>query len=129
MGWAFKQKLADHNIQWKLVTAQNPQANGIVERMHQVIANVLRIIMQTTHVADYDPASNIMDNALATCMHVHQCAVNRTLMTFPKALVYGRDMFLDVPVIADLMTIQQCRQEIINQNLVRQNRKQYDYHY
>ena len=63
--------LADNNICFKPIIAQNPQANGIVERMHQVMANVLCIIMQTSHVATYDNATNIIHNALATCMDAH----------------------------------------------------------
>ena len=38
-------------------------------------------------------------------------------------------MFVDVPVIADLEAIRQQRQLLINQNLIRQNRKRFDHHY
>ena len=45
------------------------------------------------------------------------------------ALVYRRDMFVDVPVTADLIAIRQRRQQLVDQNLIRHNRKRYDHHY
>ncbi|EJK52118.1 hypothetical protein THAOC_28646, partial [Thalassiosira oceanica] len=45
------------------------------------------------------------------------------------ALVYGRDMFLNVPLIADWHTIATRREQLVNENLRRQNlkRRTYDY--
>eukprot|EP00957_Ditylum_brightwellii_P095759 7296335-Ditylum_brightwellii.AAC.1 len=62
-------------------------------------------------------------------MHAARCAVSQTLNTLPSALVFGRDMFLDLPVTADLITIRDRRQHLIDENLHRQNlkRKEYDY--
>ena len=70
-----------------------------------------------------------MDHALATTMHVTLCAVSRSLGTSPVALVFKRDMLLDLPIIVDLYRIQQRRQAIIDENLMRQNRKRSDYNY
>eukprot|EP00957_Ditylum_brightwellii_P151305 11521468-Ditylum_brightwellii.AAC.1 len=62
-------------------------------------------------------------------MHATQCAVSQTLNTSPGVLVFGRDMFLDLQVIAYLITIRDRRQHLIDENLYRQNlkRKEYDY--
>ena len=70
-----------------------------------------------------------MDNALATVIHVTRCSVNHQMKTTPGALTYRRDMFIDVPLIADLVAIRNNRQQLINNNLIRHNRKRYDYHY
>ena len=70
-----------------------------------------------------------MDNALATVMHATRCAVNNTMKTSPGALTYRRDMFVDVPIMADLIAIRNNRQQLIDTNLIRHNRKRYDYHY
>ena len=34
----------DYGIKRKPITVRNPQANAIVERIHQVIANMVRIL-------------------------------------------------------------------------------------
>ena len=47
----------------------------------------------------------------------------------PGALAFSRDMFLNVPLIADWQTIARHREQYVNDNLRRANRKrrQYDY--
>ena len=97
--------------------------------MHQTVASVIRIIMRTSNLNTVDQAAQVVDNALATCMHATRCAVHAALQTSPGALVYGRDMFIDVPVMADLITIRNQRQLLIDQNLMKHNRRRYDHHY
>ena len=81
------------------------------------------------------PANNIqrgeqmVDNALSTAMHVTRCAVSRSLGVSPGALVFQRDMILDIPIIADLVDIQERRQIRIDENLRRQNQRRREYHY
>jgi hypothetical protein len=47
----------------------------------------------------------------------------------PGAMAFHRDMLLDIPVIADLLAIQNKRQTLIDENLRRANlkRRPYDY--
>ena len=42
---------------------------------------------------------------------------------------YGQDMFFDVPIVTDLIAIQERHQALIDSNLMRHNRKQFDYKY
>ena len=97
--------------------------------MQQTVANVLRCVMNTKHLTPQQQAEQIMDNALATVMHATRCAVNNTMKTSPGALTYRRDMFVDVPIISDLIAIRNNRQQLIDTNLIRHNQKRYDYHY
>ena len=129
MGHEFQNMLARHAIKNVPITTRNPQSNAICERMHSTIGNVLRIIMRTTDITNVQQAAQVADNALATCMHSTRCAVHQALQTSPGALVYRRDMFVDVPVMADLVAIRQRRQQLVDQNLIRHNRKRYDHHY
>ena len=70
-----------------------------------------------------------MDNALYTCMHALRCAVNHTMQTYSGALVFRRDILMDVPLIADLDTIRGRRQQLIDENLIRLNKKRADHNY
>ena len=46
----------------------------------------------------------------------------------PGKIVFQRDMFLDIPVIADLVAIRERRQLLIDENLRRQNEKRIEHH-
>ena len=48
----FKIILKDYGIKEKHITSRNPQANGIVERIHQTIGNMIRTLC--THKAELD---------------------------------------------------------------------------
>ena len=85
--------------------------------------------MRTNPPSNEDEAQQVMENALATYMHSTRCAVHEALKTSPGVLVYQRDMFVDVPVTSDLIAIRNRRQQLVNQNLMRHNRKIYDHHY
>ena len=47
----------------------------------------------------------------------------------PGELVYHRDMFFDIPVVVDLIAIQEKRQVMIDHNLMKQNQKRREYYY
>lgn len=129
-GWPFQTLLAQAGIKDATATTKNPQANAICERMHQTVANNhIRTSVSANPPQNIQQAHQIVDNALATAMHGLRCATSRVLGISPGALVYQRDMFHDLPLIADLVAIRQRRQVIIDDNLRRQNLKRrfFDY--
>ena len=46
-----------------------------------------------------------------------------TLGSSPGSLVFHRDMFLNIPLIADWHAITQKREHLVNENLIRENNK------
>ena len=56
-------------------------------------------------------------------------SVHTTLGSSPGALVFSRDMFLNVPLSSDWHAITQKREHLVNYRLMRQNaqRRTYDY--
>jgi hypothetical protein len=110
-------------------TIKNPQANSICERMHQSAGNVIRTLTHAQPAQDILQANQVVDNALATTMHAIRCAMHNALGMSPGAFVFQRDMFLNIPLIANLQTIQDKRQVLIDENLRRQNlkRRSFDY--
>jgi hypothetical protein len=74
-------------------------------------------------------ARDIIDNALATAMHTMQTTVATTLGSTPGALAFARDMFLNVPLIADWQAIARTCEHHVNENLQHANRKQRQYDY
>ena len=62
-------------------------------------------------------------------MHTMQTTVATTLGSTPGALAFSRDMFLNIPLIADWHQITKKREQVINQNLIRENNKRIRYDY
>ena len=85
--------------------------------------------MRTQKMETYEDATHIMDRALAAMQHATRCAVHKTLQHSPGEIVFHRDMFVDVPVMTDLIALRERRQLLIDKNLRRHNRKRYDHHY
>jgi len=51
----------DYGIKKRPITVRNPQANSIVERVHQTISNILRTFkIYVTTVDDEDPWSGLL---------------------------------------------------------------------
>jgi hypothetical protein len=81
--------------------AKNPQSNAVCERLHQTVGNVLRILLygnSPTHIAN---AKQYVDEALSISMHAMRAGVHSSLGSSPGNLVFIRDMFLNIPLIAD----------------------------
>lgn len=64
-------------------------------------------------------------------MHTTKCALNHTciMKSSNGALTFHRDMFVEVPIMVDLIVIQNRRQQLIDQNQIWLYCKHYDYHY
>ena len=72
---------------------------------------------------------DFIDEALSIAMHAMRAGVHTTLGSSPGSLVLNRDMFLNIPLIADWKAITTKREHLVNENLMRENsrRHQYDY--
>ena len=97
--------------------------------MHQTVGKVLRVILYTNPPSTVANAAYLIDQALATAMHSMRLNVATTLKGFPGSLVFGRDMFLDIPLIADWQMIQHNRQTLVNERLHQMNQscRSFDY--
>ena len=129
IGIRFRKMLVRYGIRDVPTTARNPRANAICKQMHQTVGDILRVTLHTNPPTNMSDTNQCIDNALATCMHALRCSVNATLDTLLGALVYNRDMIMDVPLIANLTTIRDRRQSLIDKNLIRQNSKQIEHHW
>eukprot|EP00957_Ditylum_brightwellii_P146435 11149651-Ditylum_brightwellii.AAC.1 len=109
IGGAFQQMLQQHGIKDASTTSCNSQANSVCERLHLTVANILRA--STNNVAvNMQQMQKAVDDALATAMYARRCTVSRLLGISQGALAFHHDMLVDLPIIADLLMIQQKRQ-------------------
>ena len=110
-------------------TSRNPTANSICERMHQTVGNVLRTLVHENPPKSTGRAKDLVDEALSIAQHALRCGVHSTLGSSPGALVFNRDMFLNIPLIADWSLLTKRREYLVNENLRRSNlkRRRFDY--
>jgi transposase InsO family protein len=114
----------DYGLKRKPITTRNPQANAIIERVHQTIGNILRTF-DVTNIDDTNPWGGI----LATVMFAVRATYHTTLQASPTQLVFGRDAILNIKHITNWTHIQQRKQERINENNRRENARRNSHKY
>ena len=108
----------DYGVKGKPITVRNPQANAIVERVHQVIGNIIRTFeLEDNYLDEEDPWKGILT---ATAFAV-RATFHTTLKQTPGQLVFGRDMIFNIQHEANWEYIKQRKQQIINLNNKREN--------
>ncbi len=115
-----------YGIKHKPTTIKNPQLNAICEHVHQVLGTMIRTseldMADSVEPADID---TFIDNAgWAICSTYHT-----VLKALPGAAIFGRDMFFDIPVVADWKQIGDYRQHQVERSNKRENDKHVDYDY
>jgi RNase H-like domain found in reverse transcriptase/Integrase zinc binding domain len=71
------------------ITVKNPRANAIVERMHRVLGDMIRVQLASKHAKD-DPVTDLTSAAA----YAIRATVHGVTKYTPAQLVYSRDMIL-----------------------------------
>ena len=97
--------------------------------MNRKLVNVLRVLLYTNPPRTVANAADLIDQTLATAMHSMRVDVTITLNGYPGYLVFGRDIFLDIPLIADCKMIHQQSKTLVNERLrqLNQGRRSFGY--
>jgi hypothetical protein len=95
--------------------------------MHQTARHILKTLLHGNPPYNIANEAHYVDEALSIAMHAMQAGVHSTLGSRPGNLVFNRDMFLNIPLIADWHPITQRREHLIHENLVRENQKRRGY--
>ena len=73
-------------------------------------------------------AQAAVKQALLTAMHATHCASHGSLLNLsPDAVTFWRDMFLDIPLISDVLTLQEAHQEQVDQHVLQANASQFSH--
>ena len=105
-------------------TSRNPQGNSLIESIHKTIGQVLRTVVAAKNPRSKPEADAVIRETLATAMHACRAASSSALgFNSPGSLAFGRDMFLDIPLIADVMAVNRNRQLLVDRRLLRENAK------
>ena len=87
-------------------TSRNPQGNALIEAIHKTIGQVVRTVAQARNPRSVHEGQQVIEEVLATAMHATRAATSESLSgNSPGALAFSRDMFLDIPLYADMLAI------------------------
>ena len=104
-------------------TMKNPQANAICERLHQTITDILHPLLYLKPPLHVGEAEEIVDDTIAAAAHASHTSLHLTMKLLPGAIIFNRDMLLDIPVLADLHMLHDKRQQYVDKNLEQANKK------
>jgi hypothetical protein len=109
----FAETIKNYGLTKKITTAYNPQSNGIIERVHQVIADALRTFeLEKQDLERRIPGHcSYKQRAFAVWSTYHT-----TLGATPAQLVFGRDMILPLKFKADWAAIHECHRQEVQRN-------------
>ena len=115
-----------YGIKRKVISTRNPQANAVVERVHQVIGNMLRTFELNQLSLD---EQNPFDGILAAIMFAIRSTLHTTLEASPMQLVFGRDAMLNIGFQANWNYIKSRKQTIARKNNQKENRTRLHHKY
>ena len=126
IGHEFQKMLDDYGVKKKPITTRNPQANAIVERVHQVIGNIVRTFeLQENYLDEDDPWAGI----LAATAFAIRSTYHTTLQKSPGQLVFGRDMIFNIQHTANWEYIRARKQRLIKKNNKNENKSRIPHTY
>jgi len=105
----------DYGITRRGTTIKIPQANSILERIHQTLGNIIRTFeVHNSEMTTETPWGGI----LSAAMFALRATYHTTLQKTPMQLVFNRDAILNIKVQADWQLIQQLKQKQIYQKRI-----------
>jgi hypothetical protein len=113
-------------IKCRPTTSYNPQGNIIIERVHQVMDNMLRAF--ELNERDLYP-NNPWDELLQAFAYGIRSTYHTTLQASPGKLVFDRDMINDVRFQASWDRIKNNKQKIIEKSNKHENLNRLKYKY
>ena len=117
----------DYGVKVSQITTRNPQANAILERIHQTIGDMIRTFQLPTR-ADID-TEDPFTGLLSAVAFATRATVHTTLGATPSQLVFGRDAMLNTKYEPDWDTIRAKKQKLIDKNNAKENAKRFPHTY
>ena len=121
----FKDLLEYYGIKDVTTTVKNPQANSVIERVHQSMGQMIRSMQQEFITNNYRLVQNDIPDFIRTAVKSVQHAINATThtttKTSPGAFVYNRDMMLPLQCLTSWEAVRNAKSNVANRNLNYEN--------
>ena len=115
------------NIPWHTHVSISSAPNGIIERIHQVVGDMI-CTQDIRSEHDLDPAFGFQ-GVLAAVRDAVRCIVHTATQATPAQLAFGRDALLNISFKADWQCIKKRKQHRIMQNNKAKNATQREHTY
>ena len=102
----------DYGITVKPITPRNPQANAILEKVNQIIGNILLTFKVQNMVLD---DKNLWDGIMASTMFTLTATVHIATQYTPAQLIFGHDSIINLRHDVDCEIIRKQKQDLINE--------------
>lgn len=119
-GAEFQETLESYGVKPRPTTVKNPQANSVLERIHQVLGDMVR-------TSDLD--ANAWEQVLPSVAFAIRATVSTTKEATPAQLVFGRDMVMNTAFMANWkrITDRKLRQVLRHNERENSSRLQHTY--
>jgi len=122
--------LPEAGIERAYIAPHTPTANSIIETVHRTIGQIIRTYGHTRAPLNAGQAGQIVDDAIAAAVPACRCTPDSALKGASSgAVVFQRDMLLDIPVISDIFTLIKHRTTQVNDRLIRANARRANFDY
>ena len=116
----------DYGILCNSITIRNPQANAIVERLHQTIGNIMHTFnIQEMGLDNENPWEGILSSTVFAIWSTAHTTTQHT----SSQLVFGRDAILNINQEANWQLVEQHIQALINKADKKENRQRHSHVY
>jgi hypothetical protein len=82
--------------------------------MHLTVGDILHVLVHMYGPQSQEVPTQLVDRAHATAQLVLRTVVHTTFNMSPGAIIFHRDMKLEIPYVADLLLLQHNRQALID---------------
>ena len=122
--YQFRGKLTTWFILPVPITVKNPRANSIVERMHSVLGDMIRVQLVSKH-----PKENPVEDLTSAAAYAIRSTVHGVTKYTPGQMVFQKDMILRTNMAAKVELVRQRREAAIQVNNARENKRRIAYDY
>ena len=119
-GADFQKVLNENGVTPKAITVKNPQANAVLERLHQVIGNHFRTSVDV---------NDDRVNALQAIAFAIRATYRTVTQASPAQLVFGRDMMMDTLFTANWKEIRDRKIRQVRIDNARENKTRVEHVY
>lgn len=127
----FRELLESTGIEDVTTTVKNPRANAILERVHDVIGNMLRTYdFENQFIDDWGKdKQDPLDGFLQAVAFAIRATYQTSIGTSPAALAFGRDMFFPTKYVANWKLMKKMRGSQMEKGRLKENAKRIPHRY
>ena len=123
IGTEFQDLLTHAGIKDAPTTAHSPQVDSIIEAVHKSVGQVIQMLVHLQNPHSCPEAQALIQTACSTVMHATHCAAYQSLSYYltSDAVAFHHDMQLDIPLVSDILTLQNHHQLLVDHPLLKYN--------